>query len=287
MIERISQSFIKTMREYEAGIECGNIVREQFVNDRYFDDEEPGAKELGSYFEFLLSGAIPKNGQVPQPIYMSSEIKKNGGKTDGLGVKHMYEEYRLAHANADRIREYLSRMGLKIVKVGQKYTKGRFDGIIDLVVEVQVERTFMITETETLTWTVGQLLVIDMKYSGLISKATGKFDKHGWNWTMLQKEYHGTQAIQYHFITGMPFYFLVVSSTNDEDCELFYIPVDDAMVDRHIGEGNYLMDKFLYLAKVGFVARPSLKKCISCPLKDECDDKHLFPHPRVIDLNAA
>lgn len=280
-MERISQSFIKSMREYLSGIECGNIIREQFVNGRYFDSDEPGAMELGTYFEFLLSGSVPKSGKVPQPVYMASALKKNGGKPDGLGVDDMYADYRLAHVNAKRVRDYLDRMGIKIVLVGKKLTNGRFEGVIDLIVEVVEARSF----PNGIVWNVEDKFVIDLKYSGLLGKSSN-YEKHGWSWSPISKQYHGTQAIHYGIISKLPFYFLVTSSTNDEDCELFFVPVTDDMIVKHVSEANHLHEKFEYESKVGFVPHPSLKKCLGCPLKDECSDKHTFPHPKIVNLNG-
>lgn len=283
---------MQEMRDYQAGGGCGHVMIARWRDGKLTDrdeEDDPGAIELGQYFEFILSGALPKSGVVPKPQYMSTAIKKNGNKTDGLGVADMYAEYRLAHTNADRVRRYLQRMRLKVVHVGKKLTKGRFEGTMDLIVEVQgedgqqpgdVAREF----ANGIVWRVGDLLVIDLKYSGMLNKGDRR-NKHGWQWSDVQKEYHGTQAIQYHFVSGLPFYFLVTSNSNEEDCELFYIPITQRMIDNHISEGNHLVEKFEFYLEVGLLEpRPSLKKCTGCPLKETCEDKHTFPHPVIVDL---
>lgn len=284
MIQRITQSFIKSMREYLIGDLCGNIIKAQWVDDRLLESEEPGAMELGSYFEFLLTGALPKNGKVPLPVYMSSKIKANGGTTEGLGVADMYDDYRKVHANVELVRGYLKAMGLKPVRVGVKLTKGRFEGTIDIIAEV-------VEVVEGFTWNIGHQIAIDTKYSGLMGETVKWKNKHGWQWSPVQKEYHGTQAKQYHFVSNLDVYFLVTQSNNEKDnlpmVKFFFTPVDEFMIEQHITEGNSLMSKFETLnATIGFYPRPSLSKCIKCPLYEECQDKHTFPRVEVIDLNV-
>lgn len=282
MIERISQSFIKSMRSYNAGDECGNVVKHIYVDGLPFERHSDAMAE-GSYFEFCLTGAIPKNGQIPRPIYMTLALNKKS--TAQLGVNDMTQDYRRAHFNARKVNSTLSQMGLKIVGVQKKLIKGRFDGTLDIIAEC-------VDEIKGLPWKKGQKIVIDIKYSGLLYD---KWEKHGWMWSNIQKEYHGTQARQYHFVSGLPFYFLVISNTNkeintgsgvfeDPDMKLFHVLVDEHMIETHLAEGNTLMDQLKFEAEVGFEARPSLKICSKCPLKDGCIDKHIFPHVEEVDL---
>lgn len=287
MITLISQSFIKDMREYLMGSLCGNIIHERWVNDRLLEDpdKEPGAMELGTYFEFLLTGALPKNGKQPLPVYMVSAIKKNGGSTIGLGVSDMYVNYRNAHTAAQVVREYIDAWGLKIVGRGIHMVRDGYQGVLDIVCEV-------VRVVEGFTWNVGDRIVIDTKYSGLLEDGFKNWkNKHGWNWSPVQKEYHGIQAKQYSFVSsGFPFYFLVTQSSKNEEIpapmvKLFHVLVDDDMVERHLAEGNDLYSKFLfYHENTGFTPKPSMSKCLKCPLFKECPDKHIYPYPEVVDL---
>lgn len=275
MISKISQSFIKDFREYQAGGECGLIIQEKYVNDRLFEDDEPGAKEEGSYFEFMLSGALPKSGKVPKPVMMAD------------GKKPM-AQYRKAQVSAELIRVYLDRMGLKIVHIGPKWHKGRYVGTLDLVCQATRRLEF----PNGLVIEEGEMIVIDLKYSGLIGPKSNDWrNKFGWQWSNRQKEYHGTQAIHYHFISGgLKFFFLVTQSSQAEGEDpfvaMFYIPVTQDMIDKHLDEGNRLFDRFevLVKAEIPFVARPSLNKCKKCPLREECSFKYEYPVPEIIDL---
>lgn len=276
MITHVTQSFLKSWREYAAGLECGNMIKAMFVDGRLFDNvDEPGAMELGTFFEFELSGALPKSGIPPKP-----KLNKDGS---------LSAAYEVARHNAKRIRLMLEDdMGLKIIKAGWHATKGRYSGTIDLVVEVT--RPLILEGVE---WKEGDRFVIDIKYSGLIGDQTPGYNKLGWKWTPIQKEYHGTQAKQYHFISELPHYFLVVQSNAPEKTimekpakvKFFYTPVSKAMIDQHIMEGNAAFEAFQDQAAVGFIPHPNYDRCAACPLFNECEDKHTFPRPEVIDLN--
>lgn len=280
MITRISQSFIKDYRDYVAGNECGNIIIEKYIEGRLIEDDEPGAKDLGAYFEYIATGALPKSGKIPEPQYMQAPLKKK--KAEDLLPEDMLSPYRKAYKSGMQFKQFIADIGLKIIEVGRKKTKGRFDGVIDLKCEV-------IEVKPGYTWKVGDKIVIDLKYSGLVGDTVPARNKHGWNWSPAQKEYHGTQAKHYHMITNLPFYFLIFQSNQKEEddpiIKFFYVPVDEHMIERHVIEANELYDKFVFESTIGFVPRPSYNKCIDCPLRDNCKDKHDVPVPVEVDLN--
>ncbi len=272
MIKKITSSFINDAKEYFlTGTLCGNIMRERWVNDRLLDLDNEAAS-LGSYFEYYFTllvtgaGSLPKDGKVPELIQTAK------GKP--------ISKYELAQVNAVRLKSYFEKMGLKIIKAGVKLTKGRFEGTIDLIVECTRDIQF----DDGTSWNEGQRLVFDLKYSGLI---TDRWDKFGWagmtrEGTHIQKEYHGVQAIQYGMIGELPFYFLIVSSTNDTDVELIRVPVEQEQIDEHILMANQLFEKFEFEKQIGFEARPHHITCLACPLRGECQDKHEYPHPKTM-----
>jgi hypothetical protein len=284
MITKITQSFVVAARDYFAGQECGLLLKHQYVDGKLVGRKSKSLA-LGSYFEWLLSGALPKDGKVPMPVYMKTPLKKKLAKD--LTIDDMTEPYRRAHFNAAAIKDIWQEMGLEIVRVGHKYEKGNQEGTIDLVMKC----TKYIEFADGTVWREGDFIVLDIKYSGLLYD---RWERYGWAWSELQKEYHGTQAKQYGYITGLPFYFWVVSNTNkmedgeDEypmpDIKLFRVPLDEFMIEQHLMEGNKLLERFKFESTVGFVARPSLVRCSKCPLVDTCESKHLFPHPETVDL---
>lgn len=263
-MKKISQSFIKDMREYVNGDLCGNLIKEQWVNDRFLDLTKDDAAALGRYFEYLLTGALPKDGKVPEP-----ERTQKGELT---------APYKLVEKNVARVRTYLNKWGLKIVEFGRRKTKGRFEGTIDLIVECLAD---VLHSESGIVWRVGDRMVFDLKYSGLIND---KWSPYGWNWTEDQKRYHRTQAIHYNLITNLPFYYLVTSSKNENDIDCIHVEINEQATKLHISEANMLHEKFLFLKDIGFEVRPSLAKCLACPLKDECKDKAETPSVRVVSV---
>lgn len=266
----ISQSFIKDMRSYLAGTTCGQVIQFKYVSKDY-PDSPTAAMKLGSYFEYILTGALTRDGKVPQPEYMVTPLKKNGYNTEGLTVADMYEGYRRAHVNAVKVKEYFKTMKIEILHVGQRVEKdGKYEGHLDVIALYN-----------------GELIIIDIKYSGLIED---KWSEHGWAWIknpndgLHQRKYHGTQAIHYKFLKdGIPYYFLVVDSSNDDGNVLFArIDVDDFATEQHIIEADELYKKFDFFSKTGFNLYPELKRCSECPLKDSCEYKSTFPKTEVV-----
>lgn len=265
---------MKTMRAYNDKDECGHIIGWQFVDDK----EVPPSKSMmeGAFFEYEASGNKLRNGDTPQPVMMKSG-------------KDMKAEYRKAQAYARYVKNMWFLMGIKIIAVGKRADKGKYRGHIDLIVEATRDIKFW----NGIEWKAGYRCIIDLKYSGLLED---RWSKHGWAWTDEQKAYHGTQAIQYHYLVGLDFYFWVVSSkgTPDEegiypipDMKMFHVPVTKERVTKHIEEGNRLMDQFKVQAELGFKAYPSLNRCKDCPLRATCKDAIEYPHPEEVDLTPS
>lgn len=273
MVKKITQSLIKDCIKYFSGNLCGNIMRERWVKGRLLMDGH--AMSLGSYFEFQFTllmtgvGSLPKNGKTPV-----ATLTQKGEKT---------ADYKRADANALRLQRYFGEMGLNILHAGKKLTQGRFEGTIDLICQVSDLKTF----DGGITWQKGDIIVIDLKYSGLIddnwnAMGWGAMTRAGSN---AQKDHHGIQAKQYFLVSkGMPFYYLIMPPSNEEDILFLHVPVTAEMVEDHMKGGNALLEKFEFEAQMGFEARPELMRCNACPLKAECKDKHTFPHPITVEL---
>ena len=81
MIKKITQSFFKSFRKYLDGSLCGHIIKHCWVDGKLLPASK--AMKVGIWFEYCLSKALPKDGQIPQP-----EMMKSG--------KDMMEPYRKA-----------------------------------------------------------------------------------------------------------------------------------------------------------------------------------------------
>lgn len=279
MIERITQSFIKDMRSYKEGDLCGNIVRERWINDQLIEDpdREPGAMELGAYFEFIAFGTLPKNNKIPQPVYMKRPWDKFGHKPENLKVEDMEADYRNAHANKDHLLRYLDDMGFEILHRGKRIVKGRCEGTIDLICRATKDID---------GFKAGDLFVIDIKYSKLLGKPD-RWNKHGWAWSDVQTKYHGTQAKQYNFVSDLPVYFLVTNAANGNgECKFFFTPVSEWESEQHLIEGNALLEDLKFFAPLGLTPRPNLITCNKCPLRAGCADRLTTPKVQFINLTT-
>lgn len=285
----ITQSFIKSYKKYKDGRECGNIIKHCYVDGKLLPPTK--AMRTGQYFEFCLTGALPKEGKPPIVDYMKSKPNE------------MMEPFRKAYNDANYVRRFFNEsdpifMGFKIVHFGVKKLKGlegkrkhakKYEGTLDIIAEATRDIEFKGVKIKK-----GELVVFDVKYSGLLND---RWNEMGWSFENdIQKDYHKIQATQYHYVSGMKFFYLVVDSSHKEmdddknlilpEMRIFYIPVDSEMVEMHIHEGNKLMDEFEFQKTIGFFPNPSLGACNKCPLKDECSDRALFPSIEIINVNT-
>lgn len=262
---RHTQSFHKDFLSYIEGKECGNLVEAKYIHGKLFPPSEDQA--LGQYFEFKLAAhyglvALPKDGIEPKV-----KMTRNG----------VSEPYARADRNVLRTAKYLDDYGLKPIVAAKKITKGNRDGTIDLICEATRKVVIKISNTgEVFKLKKGDHLVIDVKYSGLIEQG---FKDFGWDLlnNPKQREYHGYQAKQYHYVSSLPFFFLVVSSKNEVDVRLFYVEISEKAIEDYLIDGNKLMERFEYEKSIGFQARPEVGKCLECPLWATCREKATVP----------
>ena len=291
-MKKISQSFIVDMRNYVVGGSCGHIIRERWINGKLLD-EGTKSMNLGAYFEFIFTkamtgtGSLPKNGKEPIPEYYAAYRKEIQAAITAKHVRaalpsDMMAPYQLAHTNSERLQQYFKEMGIKILKAGRTLTRGKFEGTIDLICEA----TKQIKWANGDIWKIGYQFVIDLKYVGTIED---RWQPYGWAALKLdgdneQKRIHGTQAKQYHYIIGLPFYFMVVSSTNEVDVKFFKIEITPEQVEKHLVEGLDLAEKLVFYDEIGLEPRPDIVKCLECPLKATCADKATYPQIETITV---
>lgn len=228
----ISKSSIHTYQDWKAEEECGSVFIAKHVDHTWkFEPSKP--MKLGTYFEFKSTGQLPFDGTTPRP-----ETTQAGKLT---------AEYTRAEQNAERVQRILKTSGIKIIETGRKLEKNGMRGIEDIYALYK-----------------GRKVTIDMKYSGLIDD---KWNRMGWMWTDYQKEYHGVQAKQYHCITRIPFYYLVLNPANTIDIKFFQVQISEFAKDQHLKKVDHIRENIDYLLGIdGFVDYPEFVKCSKCPL---------------------
>lgn len=249
-MRNISQSLIKCFQDWKARIECGDVLKAKYIDHTWVDDPIDAMK-LGTYFEFLLTGQLPRSGKIPEP----ERTQKGTLKAPYKRVEEM----------AERVRELMKKSGIKVLETGRKLSKNGMVGIEDVHASYK-----------------GRNITIDTKYSGLLDD---KWNRMGWVMTPEQKAYHGIQAKQYHIITGKPFYYLVASSKNTTDVKFFEVEIDGFAKEQHIKLVDYVRESIDFLLDIdGFTNYPELSKCEKCQLT-KCKDRQTELKPELIKLN--
>jgi hypothetical protein len=259
----VTQSMIKDLKKYLLKLMCGLVLKAKYIDKTYpFDADDSPAKALGRYFEYILTGAIPKNGVIPQPEYYAKALKEHAKDPlrRRLTKDDMKEPYQLAHRNAERVKRYFKIMKIRILpdETNLHVQKGLKAGTIDIVALFN-----------------GRRIIIDVKYSGLLFD---KWNELGWMWTEEQKKFHGTQAMQYHGLLGIPFYFLVVSSTNDEDIKFLEVEFDEFSLEQHDVEVDDTRKKMQLMVDLdSFHPVPELVRCSKCAIRENCQSRQDAP----------
>jgi hypothetical protein len=275
---KVTQSLIHDVKDYENGEKCGLILETKFIKNEEIDDTSD-SMALGQYFEYVFSGQKTKFGRIPKPDWMKSAKKEliekfESGKCNKLetdsAISSMMAPYRLAHENADRLKDLFKTMGWKILSSGVRLEKDGLEGTLDLKVQISPKKR----------------VTMDLKYSGLIDD---RYSKFGWGLmgeegSNFQKDFHGLQAKQYHFLDGDPFYFMVVSNKNNSGIALFEIRLDDFTVEQHVLQAHAVGEKWDLLKEIGLINYPLLQRCEDCPLKKTCPDREKKIKPIIVNL---
>jgi len=63
--KKISQSFLKVYNEYKGKRLCGLKFKAQHFDNVKFPTSLP--MDLGNYFEYVATGCLPRDGEMPEP----------------------------------------------------------------------------------------------------------------------------------------------------------------------------------------------------------------------------
>lgn len=240
----LSKSLIGAYADYNDGKECGLRFESIYIN-KTLSPEPSEAMLLGRYFEYLCTGYY--DGDVaPEP-----KTKRDGSLT---------AEYMRAEIQADNFKNYVREMGIEILQVGKKIVSDGCSMILDILAMYQ-----------------GREVIIDLKYT---ARLRDKWDDNGWE-AFEYKTKHHTQAIHYSFMTGLPFYYFVFSSTN-EDVEFFEVVMEQPITNEiHEAKLRTIRANIELETKYGFQARPTVMRCASCELKQTCKQAAKYPEPKT------
>lgn len=249
----ISKSFLLSYLDYCHGKECG--IRWSAIHiDKRIKTEPTDAMMLGKYFEYKATGYYNESEGEPK-----AKLKRDGNLT---------AEYERAEMQAMNFKEYCKEMGIEILEVGKRIVKDNCSLVLDVVAMYK-----------------GREVIIDLKYTG---KLHDKWDDNGWSLDSFEyKNAHHIQPIHYSYMTGLPFYYFVFSSTNN-DCEFFEVkmeqPITNEIHETRIQSVRKRID--IEQTTGGFIPRPTLKRCSSCQLMNECIYASKSPEPKQVFIQT-
>jgi len=262
MKKRISQSLLKSLQDFQRGKKCGLVVKAQYIDYAEFPTSQ--ALELGQFFEYRATGGLPRNGEVPQPkLLKSGELPAAFARmeTQVENYKRMVQAY-----------------DLEIEHIGYSFNHPCFSGVADVVGHMGALD--------------GEQCIIDIKTSGRIDD---KYSEFGWGDEKFEYPESPNamrllvQALQYKLLAkhewgvdNIPFFFWVFSTTNEFDCKIIEVVVDDerlALHEKQLWDAHsYLNDNFMRLTDKE-LAKPNYRECVKCPIMVSCEHKQVVPKP--------
>ena len=250
----ISKSFLLSYLDYCHGKECG--LRWEAINIKKELRPIPSeAMMLGKYFEYKATGYVGAGEEEPQ-----AKMRKDGKPT---------ADYERAEIQAMNFKAYCKHLGIEILEIGKRIVKDNCSLVLDIVAMYE-----------------GREVIIDLKYTGMLYD---KWNDNGWNLDAFEyKTSHHIQPIHYAYMTALPFYYFVFSSTN-EDCEFFEVkleqPITNEIHAQRIESVRKRID--IEMSTGGFIPRPTLKRCANCELKSNCTHASLAPEPKSVYIQPT
>lgn len=264
---KISQSMIKAYNDctkenqYERA--CAKFFYERYISKNPLTETLPTeAMELGIYFEYLATGALPKSNIVPKPVYSYF----------GTARQCLSAPYKRVEESVQYFKEIFKHYNIKILKSGMLLeTQTGENGVVDIYAEWDGKKCF-----------------IDLKYSGLIDD---RWSEMGWHIDSLPtKEKILLQGVHYKYlakqclgIDDIDFYFFVFDSANPRNVRIIKEDVTETLMMQHLKAIQDVKEIVDYAIKAkGLKAVPQLKRCNACPLRDTCEHAMKFPPIDVI-----
>lgn len=258
---KISQSMMKAYTDYVLSLKkfreenktdgksCGLLFKANYIDKSVSSIPSDSMKE-GIYFEYLCTGALDRNGAVPEP-----EKTKSGSLTAG------YERVTKASQLFKKIIEHYD---IKILEKGYVVSTDECTGIIDIFAE----------------WN-GKKCIIDLKYSGLIDD---KWSDLGWDEESLPlKDSLMIQGVHYKLLVkdvlgiDVPFYYFIFNSKDPNDMKIIEEIVDEERFESHKEMVQKVKLSIEQELKKGFTPLPNYRLCKKCPLFETCESRQEFP----------
>jgi len=277
---KITQSLIKSLLsvvqkniktgEYD---ECGLLFELKFIHKRWDLFLASDAMALGTWFEYMCTGSLPKDGKVPK------EKKVAKPNADG---NYLSEPYNRMLKHVENFKRFMKYYGLEIVSVGRTIKADDLEGTLD----IEAKATKRIVQNGEVLLEEGDTVILDMKASGLLDD---KWQDYGWHLDALaDKSKLILQPIHYKFIgkyhnvfgKEVPFWFLLFNTKDENDFRCIDFRVTQRDFDLHVELIRKTITVLNHYLERGFPARPTMARCGDCPIKLKC--KHFMAIPPIV-----
>lgn len=262
----ITQSLLKSLYEYREGNECGLVFEKKFIEGRFDLFYPSDSMNVGTWFEYEVTKAIPKNGVIPLP---------NKTQKGELTAPYKVMEAHISHFNT-----FMKNYGIEIVSAGTDIIVDGLKGTIDIIC---IATKNIYDENGDLRIKEGQKFIIDIKTSGLLDD---RYNDMGWNLDTLNKRHKLIiQPIHYKLLTELkfgeryPFLFLLFSQKDENDYRAIFFDITDEDIEYHKEFIAKSIKWLKYYLENGFEAKPDVARCAECPIKVGC--KHFQFVPKI------
>jgi hypothetical protein len=259
----ISQSLIKKIWDCKSGRECGLAVKEIDILKNYKRKQSIPMK-LGCYFEYLCTGAVNRDGSVPEaPMTRKGELTTDSKR---------------ASIQATNFKEAIAHHGFNVLTAGEKvecdYKGYNLKIILDAIIETPEYPQ----------------AVLDIKYSGLLGD---KWSDMGWHLDRYdEREGLKIQPIFYKYVIekalgvrDIPFYYAIHSSKNEHSYDIWKVNIPN--YDDVIANMEWKIDEVIDELENGrFDPNPEPDRCTKCPLYDDCIFKMKYPSIKDVDVSG-
>lgn len=260
----INQSMVKDLVKYQKKNLCGLLFQNKWILQQFGKGTK--SNNLGHYFEYLCTGALAKGeSEPPKP-----DLTKKGTLT---------ADFKIAQNQAIYFKEVIQKYGIKLISAGEKViAEEQWVGTLDI--KASWDSIFE-SEEEKDENNPDNIVIIDLKYSGLLED---KWSEFGWHLDFLPKK-EGTmlQAIHYKFLFwkkygfNPPFFFFVFDSKKVGTCKIIKV---DITTDDLMQHEIFLNKAKVYLERQldkGFQPIPEYNMCRSCDYNAWCNFKIDIP----------
>ena len=261
----INQSLVKDLVKYQKDDLCGLVFYNKWILNQYGSGTK--SNNLGHYFEYLCTGALAKGeSEAPKPDY-----NKKG---------ELASDFELAKKQSVFFNELNTKFGIKLVSAGDKViADDKWIGTLDILAEWESISNYI--DFEFGEDNPKKLVIIDLKYSGLLDD---KWSEFGWHTDTLAKK-QGTmlQAKHYKFLFwkkygfNPPFLFFVFDAKEVGKVKIINVDIDDWELQQHEVFLEKAKKYFEHQLEIGFEPKPKYENCIKCQYAGWCTFKKTVP----------